>query len=573
MKWLNNLKVGEKLTLLIVCSLIGLFAVGGTGYYYLLSSNKSLDYMYNERLMSSEWLNEVRIQEVSISSDIYRLMATSDKNENTSLSKDIDTHVKAFNDYLNKYKNIDLDSFEINKVKELDENISKYRDTRTKVIDLAFENKNEEAYAEYRKNADSYAQAVLNNLSELGEHNQQIAEQINNDNKSNFTKAIIIFVSIILVVSILIVLLGSLIRKRIVKRLNDFVIFMDKLAQGDFSTQVPKENCQDKSEFGLVSNSIEKMRNKINNLIKQLSNTAEHLLVSSEELTASSEQSAEASNVVATSVTTMADGADKQVSFANDTTKVVENISGKINIVSENANAVSKLANKADTSAIEGEEAVEKAINQMEVIEEKTNKTVSIITELEEKSIKIGQIVYTIESISEQTNLLALNAAIESARAGEAGRGFSVVAEEIRKLAEQSQQSTKEIADIINEVQTKTNVAVLVMNENSKEVGTGAEVVNIAGISFREILKMIKKISEQIHDISRLINDIKMEAKASVTSVNNIQDISVKIADEAQTISAAAEEQLASVEEIASSSKLLDEMSEELKNVIHKFKI
>ena len=140
--------------------------------------------------------------------------------------------------------------------------------------------------------------------------------------------------------------------------------------------------------------------------------------------------------------------------------------------------------------------------------------------------------------------MLGLNAAIEAARVGDLGKGFGVVATEIRKLS-----------------------------ESSKEVDAGAKVVNIAGTSFHEILKMVREIAEQIYQISNSINEITVGTKDSVTSVNNIQNISMKIADESQTISAAAEEQLASVEEIASSSKLLSKMSEDLQVVISRFKI
>lgn len=573
MRWLNNLKVGKKLSLLIVCSLIGLLAVGITGYYFLQSSSKSMDIMYNERLLSSEWLNESRIHARAITADIYQLMVTTDKGENESLKKDIDTRAGEFNNCMTLYKKLRLDPFEISKIKEIDDNLAKYREGRKTVISLAEENKNQEAYEYYEKNVDTYAQAFLKSLVELGEHNKQIAEEINTSNKSEFKLAAVIFLSIVGVASVLIIVLGVLITKRITKRLDDFVVFIGRLAEGDFSTKIKDENLQDKSEFGIVTNALDKMTKKIIDLINQLGNTSEKLVSSSEELTASAEQSTDASNLVASAVTTMANGADDQLSLANNTTEVVENISDKINIVSKNTKSVSTLTDNAKNSASAGEEAVEKAINQMEIIEKKTNETSTIISELEKKSIKIGQIVDTIGSISEQTNLLALNAAIESARAGEAGRGFSVVAEEIRKLAEQSQQASKEIAEIITDVQNKTNSAVLVMNENSREVDTGAKVVNIAGESFGEILQMIKEISEQIHGISRSINDINNGTKASVNSVNNIQNISTKIADETQTISAAAEEQLASVEEIASASKILAQMSEELRKVINKFKV
>ncbi len=573
MKWLNNLKVGKKLSLLIVCSLIGLFAVGITGYYFLLSSSKSIDSMYNERLLSSEWLNESRIHARAISADIYKLMVTTDNSENSKLTKDIDERATEFNNYMNQYKNLKLDSFEINKISEMENNLSKYRDGRKNVIDLAISNNNVDAYEYYEKNVNTYADAFLNNLVELGDHNRQLAEKINAENTKNFKLAIKIFLGIVIISSIIIISLGLMITKRITRRLNDFVIFIGALSEGDFSLKIKLENLKDKSEFGIVTTALDKMTKNIIELIKQLGNTAEQLVLSSEELTASADQSADASNLVATSVTTMANGTDEQLSFANDTTRIVRNMSERIHIVSENTKSVLILADKAKISANAGEEAVERVVNQMEIIEQKTNKTSTIINELEEKSVKIGKIIDTIASISEQTNLLALNAAIESARAGEVGKGFSVVAEEIRKLAEQSQTATKEITEIIDDVQNKTNSAVSVMNENAKEVDTGATVVTIAGTSFHEILQMIREISEEINEISKSVNDLTLGTKTSVNSVNNIQNISTRIADESQTISAAAEEQLASVEEIASSSKLLAQMSEDLRNIINQFKI
>ncbi len=573
MTWLNNLKVGRKLAMLIICSLVGLFAVGITGYYFLQTSSKSMEVMYSERLLSSEWLSESRVHERAISADIFRIMVTTDKNENSNLTKDINTRAEEFNNYMALYKKMKLDDFEADKISKIDSNLAKYREGRKVALDLAGENKNQEAYEYYEKNVESYAYTFLADLVELGEHNRQIAEKINAQDKTNLKIATVTFLSIVIIASILIILLGILITKRITKILNDFVVFIGALSKGDFSIKIKEDNLKDKSEFGVVTNALDKMTKNIIELIKQLGNTSEQLVLSSEELTASAEQSADASNLVASAVTTMAHGADEQFSFANSTNKVVENISNKINVVSENTKSVSSLTDKAKISANAGEDAVVKAMNQMEIIEKKTSETSYIISELEEKSVKIGQILDTIQGISEQTNLLALNAAIESARAGEAGKGFSVVAEEIRKLAEQSQEATKEIAGIINDVQNKTNSAVAVMNENSKEVKTGADVVDVAGISFKEILQMIIEISSQIHEISDSITEVTVGTKESVDSVNNIKNISSNIADETQTISAAAEEQLASVEEIASSSKLLSQMSEELRWIIAKFKI
>lgn len=573
MRWINNLKVSKKLALLITFSLISLIGVSITAYLFLSSSNKNLDSMYNERLLSSEWINECRIEARIISTDLNKLIVSDDKDEQQDIINDINDSAKQFDDYMEKYQGLKLDSFESDKINEMEKNLTEYREKRKDVINLALEEKENESYALYKSDVQPYAEAFLKNLSELGQHNKQKAEEISNIDKANFKIAITVFVGIVCIATILIIFLGWTIKKGIAKRLNEFVELIGELSNGNFSRQISTESLQDKSEFGIVSNALDKMTKNIIELIKQLSHTSEQLLLSSEELTASSEQSADSSNLVASSVTDVAQGADDQLSIANSTSEIVENMSNGIHMVSENTKSASLLTDNAEKSANAGEAAVEKAVNQMVNIERKTNETSYLINELEKESVKIGQIVEAIEDISSQTNLLALNAAIEAARAGEAGRGFSIVAEEIRKLAEQSQEATKEITEIISNVQSKTNSAVLVMNESKNEVDIGTDVVNIAGNSFREILEMVKKITEQIHEISKSVSGITSGAETAVKSVKNIKDISIKVADQTQTISAAAEEQSASVQEIASSSRLLANMSEDLQKVIDRFKI
>ncbi|MBV7275094.1 MCP four helix bundle domain-containing protein [Clostridium sp. PL3] len=573
MEWINNLKVGKKLTLLISCSLISLITIGIIGYIFLSLSNNAINTMYNERLVSSEYINEARIEARAISADIFRLMVTEDENENEMLLKDIDSRVLEFNNDITSYKKMKLDTFENDKLNEMEENLNKYRDGRKKVLDLANQNKNTEAYELYKTEVDPSGEAFMKNMIDLGDHNKKVAEELSKKNQSNFTFALRIFISIVGVAAVVIILLGLIITKHITKRLNNFVAFIDELSKGNFSNKIPEVNLQDKSEFGLVSNALDLMTKNIVALIKQLTHTSEQLLLSSEELTASTEQSADASNLVADSVTDVAQGADKQSLLSNTTAESVKKMSDEIYNVSQNTNLVSELTDKATASVNEGEKAIDRSIEQMRIIEQKTDNTSSIICDLEDKSKKIGQIIEVIESISSQTNLLALNAAIEASRAGEAGRGFSVVADEIRKLAEQSQGATEEITTIINDVQSKTKSAVMFMDESKKEVDTGTDVVNIAGQSFSEILKMVSEISNQVYNVSNSINAITNEAKAAVISINDIRNISTEAAEETQTISAAAEQQSASIHEIAESSKLLAKMSEDLSSVIRKFRI
>jgi methyl-accepting chemotaxis protein len=532
-----------------------------------------MDKMYSEKLMAVELSDANRIEAARIESDFFALLITTDQKENQRLSEDIAQRAKLFDENLTKYEKLPLETGEKENVKMLRENLSQYRQVRTKVMELATQNKNAEAYQLYMKEATPPATKFTKNLVDMTEHAKKSAEDMNVQSKKSIADAIMIFVAIILASIILGTLLGWIIMKRITSRLSQAVRFLGEIANGDFSRNVPEESMRDKSEFGTLSQAVDKMNKNIRTLIKQMSHTSEQLAAASEELTASAEQSAQAANQVAGSITEVASGAENQLRLANSANDIVAQMTNGISQVAENTMVVSNSAEQTAVSANDGEKAVEKAVKQMQVIEQKTNATATVIGELEGKSKEIGQIVEVIASIAAQTNLLALNAAIEAARAGEAGRGFAVVAEEVRKLAEQSENAAKQITDLISQVQDKTNSAVSFMKEGKKEVDTGAEVVNVAGQSFGEILDMIRKISDQIHEISAASEQITSGTNDVVVAVQDINNESKKAAEQTQTISAATEEQSASMEEIASSSQHLAKMAEDLQGAIRKFKV
>jgi methyl-accepting chemotaxis protein len=275
--------------------------------------------------------------------------------------------------------------------------------------------------------------------------------------------------------------IGIFAARRISRPVNQLAEVAQKVASGDLTQQV-KAYSQD--EIGQLASAFNTMVIQLKTLIRQINTNAEQLAASSEELTASSEQSAQAANQIATSITDVAAGATEQMSAANETSAVVQQMSAGIQQMAASANQVAAQSSQAADKAKDGGAAVEKAVSQMAQIENTVNNSAAVVAKLGERSKEIGQIVDTISGIAGQTNLLALNAAIEAARAGEQGRGFAVVAEEVRKLAEQSQEAAKKIAELIGEIQGDTDKAVVAMNDGTREVKTGAEVVNAAGIAF-----------------------------------------------------------------------------------------
>lgn len=344
-----------------------------------------------------------------------------------------------------------------------------------------------------------------------------------------------------------------------------------KIAAGDLS--LTSLGIRSNDEIGRLAKSFEQMVQNVRALIKQISNQAEHLAASSEELTASADQSSQATNQVAISIQEVASGAAEQMHAANDSAAVVTQMSAGMQQIAANASSVAGQTEAASDKAVKGGAAVDKAVNQMSQIEQTVNTSAQVVAKLGERSKEIGQIVETISGIAGQTNLLALNAAIEAARAGEQGRGFAVVADEVRKLAEQSEAAAKKISGLISEIQGDTDKAVSAMQQGTQEVKTGAEVVNAAGASFREIADLVTEVSDQVKQISTAIHEMADGSQKIVGSVHKIDDLSKKSAGEAQSVSAATEEQLASMEEIATSSRALATLAQELQAAVGKFRM
>lgn len=358
--------------------------------------------------------------------------------------------------------------------------------------------------------------------------------------------------------------------RRFIEPIVTMQVLATRVAQGDLTQ---KAEITSKDEIGLLAQGFNVMLSNLKELIGQVQENAERVAAASDELNATAEQSAQAANQVAVSIAEVAIGGEKQSQVVLDTTTVVDHMSAGIRQAAINIQAVFEQSEQAAKTATEGGKSVVYAVKQMQELEETVGNSAQVVTQLGEQSKEIGQIVDTISDIARQTNLLALNAAIEAARAGEQGRGFAVVAEEVRKLAEQSQGATEQIAHLISEIQRKTDQAVLAMDEGTRGVKTGTESVNQAGQAFYEIVGLVTRLADQVGEISQAIQQLDGGSQHIVLAVKEIDQLTHAAVGEAQTVSAATEEQSASMEEIASSSENLANMAHELQVAIRKFRI
>ncbi len=373
------------------------------------------------------------------------------------------------------------------------------------------------------------------------------------------------------IVTMLVIFIGVIYSRRVTMRLHN--LKTEVAAVGSLDLTRPDFHATRNDEIGDMAEAIITMKHALRGVVGQIKNSAATLAASSQELTANSEQSAQAINQIAASITSVAEGTNAQLAAANEASAVVANMSAGIEQVAANTNQAAEQSVQAAGKAYEGDKAIEEVVSKILQVEDTVNTSAKVVAKLGERSKEIGQIVDTISGIAGQTNLLALNAAIEAARAGEQGRGFAVVAEEVRKLAEQSQEAAKKIAELIGEIQEDTDKAVVAMNEGTREVKAGTEMVNAAGTAFREIVEMVSLVSNQVQESSLAIQKMADESQQIVGAVTTIDNLSKMSTGEAQSVSAATEEQLASTEEIAASSEALSKLAQELQAEVAKFRV
>ena len=444
-----------------------------------------------------------------------------------------------------------------------------YRATDSEVNAMLAEGKNDEAFTYL----DGPALEKYKQFTELITKDRDRciagAREANDNGTSVYESVITTTIIVAVIVLLLTCVCGFLLLRTISSSVDMILTNLRKIAQGDLRVHLSTESGD---EFAQMADETNKMLENIRNMTKTIQKTAESVADASGTLTNTAEQSAHATQSVAQSITEVAEASHGQMDSVaeakhqvhaftrglSDATSAIENVADDIEHTSQKAE--------------EGNQLVVATVDQMNAIADTVVSSSEVVAKLGERSKEIGNIVEVISGISGQTNLLALNAAIEAARAGEHGHGFAVVAEEVRKLAEESQNASKQIGDLIRAIQEETEEAVTAMETGRTEAEKGRENVAATGEGFSEILSMIRRIQENAGSIKATMDDLGQRAAKIDTATGEIHDAASKVASESQTVSAATEEQAAGMEEIAASSRGLSDMAHELNTAAAKFK-
>lgn len=355
------------------------------------------------------------------------------------------------------------------------------------------------------------------------------------------------------------------------EQIKDIADNMKKIASGNLRT--PDLRIRTRDEFGALANSVNDMKINLKNLLTKIAECSERIISSGKKLTESTERANESIHTVAGSMDVLTQGTFEQEQTIKALEEKFKEMTDKMDGLSETALQMQQVADDSSASANAGKTKVDISIEMMKNIEKQVGSSAKVIGELGKRSDEIGQIVETISGIADQTNLLALNAAIEAARAGEHGKGFAVVADEVRKLAEQSGSAATTIGKRIALIQADTESAVAAIEQGTRSVAEGTQSVAETGEAFVGIMSQSAKLTTNVEKTLGDIGAVFMSNEEIFSAITKVREIAEKSNDNANEVSIATKEQTATMKAVDSARKVLLDLADEMQGEVARFKL
>lgn len=371
------------------------------------------------------------------------------------------------------------------------------------------------------------------------------------------------------VVIVLSVIISLLVAKGITKPLHALQAKTEEVAAGDLTSNLRQDRV---NEIGQLSLSVHDMKESLKDLLSNVSEATDRLSSQSEELAQSSHEVRSGSEQIASTMQELSSGTESQATSATNLSHWTSEFIEKVSLANDKGESVKTTSDEVLTMTEEGSTFMDTSVKQMVTIDRIVQEAVEKVKGLDDQSKEISKLVQVINDIAEQTNLLALNAAIEAARAGEHGKGFAVVADEVRKLAEQVSHSIGDITSVVNTIQTESDDVVKSLQTGYKEVNQGTLQMNQTNETFGEIKQSVTNMVQDMQMVTESLKEVTDESKAMTDAVEEIASVSEESAAGVEQTSAAAQQSASSMEEVSRSSNELSKLAEELKEQVSRFK-
>ena len=537
------MSISKRLFLLMATAVIALILVAGFGYLQMKKVYDAANEGNVNVVPSILILGDARKTFFQMRIRVYRIVTTHDAQKRDEAVKTVEDARSIVQDRLKAYEPLISDEEDRRLLNETSKGFADYIQALTPIVDLARQGKIDEALKSL-EGLTTQAQALQKSFDDQMQYNKKLSEKATADAAATMTSATWTAAIASLIAIVVVGILGLQIRSGLMARLDEANRMAAGIASGDLSARnTPSQIGSD--EAGQLIQAMEKMRQDLAAVVSQIAASSDHLAHSAGELSTTAQQ--------------VSGSTQSQSSSTAASAAALEQLTVSIDHVGESAVDASQRADEAGGLAIESGKGVEAAAAQIHQVAESIDQTARQIQLLSEHVHQIGNITTVIRDVADQTNLLALNAAIEAARAGEQGRGFAVVADEVRKLAERTTLSVQEISSVISTIQGSVATTVDSMQSNCKLVAGVVTSAQQASSSMHGIREATETVRDAIAGISEAMRE---QRSASTELSRNVEGIAQM-----------SEENTSAVASVASTANTLVGVSGELKSAVARFRL